>query len=630
MSLYVDELFDEIVRLPAELREAAIVERCAGWPVVEKEVRALLDVHAEGEAPTEVDLSPGAKLDRFELEELLGRGATASVWRAWDHRLQTYTALKVLDPAGGLRGQRALDAVLHEARAASSIISDHVVRIKTAGRFEHGPHYIEMELCAERRPDDLGNEVLVIGRSLAEVPLQSTEEKVRVIAEAARGVDAAHRAGVLHRDLKPGNILLTPVSRRAKVVDFGLAAEQLYPAPTPTLPSHRTITVLLEATDGKVVGTPAYMPPEQAFGHPPTRATDVYALGATLYALLIGEHPYLPRDGANVPALDVLEQVREGPPPPVRKLAKGVPRRLARILQRAMARSARDRYPTAGALADDLDAWLAGFATQVDGSAPLLRVGLFVARHRALAATLAVGLSALVVFAVAVGWLEIQRRSLSAAITHARVEQIVSSGMALLADHERLRAEAEAQAAEDARRRAVLGESNAEQRWLLEVAARQEAERLQLEAMGIRDAEIEERRVAEVRLAASTTELARTEGALARTEQLLSATEEALGRARADLQQQTKALDGLQEDLDEARAARREVEASRDAAIRARDAAEAAVRQIGVHVNDLELEVQRLRIAVEAERDARASAEARLHRLSSPRPNAIPEVAEAP
>ena len=513
MSLYVDELFDEIAQLPKERREEAIALRCAGWPMIEREVRALLSVHEENEAlpQGEAELTEGARLGHFELEGLLGRGATASVWRAWDMRLQTYTALKVLDVATGLRGQQALDAVLHEARAASAIISDHVVRIKNAGRFDGGPHYIEMELCAERRPHVNGTEILAIGRSLAEVPLNDVEEKVRVVAEAARGVDAAHRAGVLHRDLKPGNILLTPVSRRAKVVDFGLAAEQLHPAPSPSVPSHRTVTVLLEAADGKVVGTPAYMPPEQAYGQPPTRATDVYALGATLYALLIGDHPYLPSDDAQVPALDVLGQVRAGPPPRLRRVT-AVPRRLERIVDRAMARSARDRYATAGELADDLEAWRLGFATSVDGTAPLLRARLLVGRHRVLAASLALGSLALLVFLGALGWMEFQRRTLQEAITASRIELIASQGMAMLAEHHRYEAERATEAA-------LQSEGDAERRWLMEVAAREEAEQQAMEAQLAQEVALEEQATLEAEAVELNAQLGQLEQTRANLEQ---------------------------------------------------------------------------------------------------------------
>ncbi|MEN0062944.1 MAG: protein kinase [Myxococcota bacterium] len=479
MSLYVDELFQELSELPIEEREHAIVERCKGDPAAEAQVRALLSAEAEMERP--VAIATGTMLGPYRLERKLGEGATASVWQAWDTHLRAFTALKLLHPEN-VRGDGALQVVLHEARAASSIISDHVVRIKTAGRVPGGPPFIEMELCAEYEPTDDGSEALTTGQSLSEVTLQSLAEKVRVVAEAARGVEAAHRIGVLHRDLKPGNILLTPVSRRAKVTDFGLAADQVYPAPTAGTAANRTVTVQTDVGKGAIVGTPAYMPPEQARGEPPSRTTDVYALGATLYALIVGDHPYLAAESARVPALDVLAQVKRGPPVRLRRRAR-VPRRLARIVERAMHRTPRRRYPTAVALAQDLEAWLNGYATAVDGTAPLLRVGLFVARHRTAAVTVGLLLVTLVAFGAAVGFLEQRRRDLTADIDEARVtmgdyrkqvsdfEDEVAEAATQLAD-----TQADLKDAERAHQQALLSESAAERRYRVELEQRRAAE----------------------------------------------------------------------------------------------------------------------------------------------------------
>jgi len=497
VSLYVDELFNELSELPAEEREVAIVERCSGDAAAEAQIRALFSADEAMVRP--VALTPGAELGRYRLERRIGEGATASVWQAWDTHLRSYTALKLLHP-DRVRGDGALAVVLHEARAASSIISDHVVRIKTAGRLRGGPPFIEMELCAEYEPTDDGSEALVIGSSLSEVGLDSLAEKVRVIAEAARGVEAAHRIGVLHRDLKPGNILLTPVSRRAKVTDFGLAADQVFPPPDAATGPARTVTVHIEGRRGAIVGTPAYMPPEQARGEPPTRATDVYGLGATLYALIVGDHPYLAREGVPVPALDVLAQVRRGPPEPVASRAR-VPQRLARIIERAMARGPRQRHPTAAALADDLEAWLAGYPASTDGRAVLLSGALFVGRHRTAAATVGLLLLGLVGFGAAVGVLELQRRELTAAIDEARTtvddyarqvgtfeEQVVEAASVLE------RTERELADMEEAHRQALESESAAERRYRLELSQRRVAEE-QLESVQdelvVREAELD-------------------------------------------------------------------------------------------------------------------------------------------
>nr|MBA2321947.1 serine/threonine protein kinase [Deltaproteobacteria bacterium] len=306
---FVDEVYEALVDVPRPEREVQLRRLCAGFPSVEAEVRALLSVtDAEPLPPKEPatrGASAGDRLGPYRLEERLGTGSSGSVWRAFDEHLHAWTALKVFKPRPT---DDALDAVLREARAASGILSDHVVRIKSAGRFPDGPHFIEMLLCAEYRPGPAG-EQLVVAQSLADTPPVSAVEAARLVAEAARGVEDAHRIGVVHRDVKPANILILPVSRRALVTDFGLAAPGMH-AP-PSIRTSPTSTVTVNVDGGRIVGTPAYMAPEQAAGASPGRTSDVYGLGATLYALLANRPPYLPAGRHPVPALDVIAAVRE-------------------------------------------------------------------------------------------------------------------------------------------------------------------------------------------------------------------------------------------------------------------------------------------------------------------------------
>jgi serine/threonine protein kinase len=581
-SIYVDDVFDQVAALSPEERESALIERCGGNKSVEAEVRALLQALDSGPAPPVEPprLNPGVRIGQYRLEQRLGAGATASVWKAFDTHLHSFTALKLLHPDGRIRGSMALEAVMREARAASGIISDHVVRIKTAGRFDPGPHFVEMELCAEYRPGPDGAEVLEIGRTLAEAELESIDEAARVVAEAARGVDAAHRAGVLHRDLKPGNILLTPVSRRAKVTDFGLAADQIFPEPTPETPATATVTVMLEAKDGRVVGTPAYMAPEQALGHPPTRTGDVYALGATLYALIARRPPYETRNQHAIAAFDVLEQVRAGPPEPVERVVR-VPRRLARIIAKAMARRPRDRYPTAADLAEDLEQWRASRLTSVDGWAPLLRIGLFARRNRQVVTSVAVLVAVLIGFGAAVGWLEVQRRELRAEIRDAEVALEEAKAAAQIAAEvrdrtfrEKERALAEKRAAEEAKELALSGRSDAEARAAQEIAKRQEAEAIRDAAVAAQSAAELARGKAEVERDSAVAGQQRAEAHAALAEQ---SEQEALDRARAEAEARVAAqqaaadlersmeraeqkLAALQSDLADQQAARAEAE----------------------------------------------------------------------
>ena len=126
-SIYVDDVFDEILALPDDRREAAIEARCAGHPSIAAEVRALLNAEAQIAKDAPVPLRPGEQIGRYHLAQCLGTGASASVWKAFDTHLEAWTALKLIHPEFSRR-PNALDTVMNEARAASGIISDHVVR----------------------------------------------------------------------------------------------------------------------------------------------------------------------------------------------------------------------------------------------------------------------------------------------------------------------------------------------------------------------------------------------------------------------------------------------------------------------------------------------------------------------
>jgi len=543
---YLDDLFLELLDLPESERNGAIIRMCGGDADLESELRALIDADADGAtAAPPPALQAGQALDRYRLFKQLGKGASAAVWQAWDTHLRTWTALKVLKPDLVAAREDALDVVLHEARAASQIISDHVVRVREAGRLIDGSCFVDMQLCAEYRPDLDGEEELVVGHALSkEVGGLSAVEAARLASEAARGVDAAHRVGVLHRDLKPANLLLQPMSRRVLVTDFGLAVAQVAPAAGPMTPATATITVACDGPAGAIVGTPAWMAPEQARGDVPTRASDVYGLGATLYTLVTGEPPYRTRDpGGLGGAMDVLLQVRSGPPRPI-----AGPRRLVRIVERAMARDPADRYPTAGALAADLDRWVRDHPTSIDGARPLLRLGLAAKRNRETTAALAILMIALAVFGAFVQQLEDRRQGLLVAVDEAEGRRTLAQAAEaqalaaqrraeaarLAAESSQADAEAEAdhalgvqrqaekdrQAAETAHAAALAGQTEAEALAAAEIKAREDAEQAKALAESAQ-------RDTQGRLDTMATTMTEAEASRARTEIQLTASEAA-------------------------------------------------------------------------------------------------------
>ncbi len=265
----------------------------------------------------------------YELLDEIARGGMGVVYKARQCKLNRTVALKMI-LTGELASEAAVRRFYAEAEAAARLDHSHIVPVFEVGQHD-GCHYFSMGY--------------VEGESLAKrlrsgpLPPQQAAEYVRKIALA---VHYAHEKGVVHRDLKPANVLLDGHGE-PKVTDFGLAKR-------------------IDATDGatatgEVLGTPSYMPPEQAAGKVselgPT--ADVYSLGATLYALLTGRPPF---QAANV--MDTLLQVLECPPPPPQVLNPDVPPDLQTVCMKCLEKAPGQRYASAAELADDLDRWLNG------------------------------------------------------------------------------------------------------------------------------------------------------------------------------------------------------------------------------------------------------------------------------
>jgi eukaryotic-like serine/threonine-protein kinase len=356
--------------------------------------QALLWLHADKDGPWGEGQPPSlgeAADERYELSVRLDIGATASVWQAFDRRLGRYVAIKVFH---GPREPEALDQVLAEARAASDVVSDHVVRVLDV-QYGDGRPYIVMELVGEYDPD---KGELVLGTAAAAARPRGIADVARWVMHVARGVHEAHLRNVFHRDLKPKNVLITPNSRRARVADFGLAVS----AASPDV-AHPAITLLRRGPSGPVSvrGTPEYMAPEQARGLPLTLdprsaedravlvAIDVWGIGALAYDLLAGRPPWLARTADDLSAWEIAASTER--PPPLERTRNGerIPVRLRRVIEKAMAIEPGARYATAAAVANELQSFLARRPTTLDRARPL-RVALWCARNPQLALTVLV------------------------------------------------------------------------------------------------------------------------------------------------------------------------------------------------------------------------------------------------
>ena len=320
-------------------------------------LRALLDGGGrEGPSPLEAERDlPFAQLGDFRLLRRLGEGGMGVVYLAEQEGLGRLAAVKVLRPE--LAGSPTAAARLErEARAAARLRHPGLVQVLGVGN-EAGTPWVAMEL--------------VPGSSLAELiaergPLPPLDA-ARWGAELARALAAAHAAGVVHRDVKPSNVRVRPEGG-AVLVDFGLARDDEQGGPTLTR---------------SFAGSPAYASPEQARGERAAidHRTDLYSLGATLYEAVSGAPPFEGESVATVLVQVVRDEVR-----PLRERAPDAPLDFALVVEKAMEREPARRYPTAGALAADLEAVATLRPISVRPPGPLARARRWARRHRRAAA----------------------------------------------------------------------------------------------------------------------------------------------------------------------------------------------------------------------------------------------------
>jgi serine/threonine-protein kinase len=263
---------------------------------------------------------------RYELEELVGAGGMSSVYRAHDRLLGRKVALKVMHQQY-MEDEDYVERFRREARAVAALSHPNIVTVIDRGDHE-GRQFIVFEYV------DGENLKKWIERE-GPAPV---EEALQLALQVARGLSFAHQNGLVHRDVKPQNVLLNG-GGQAKVTDFGIA---------------RSLDVQHEMTQtGTVLGTSDYIAPEQAQGQRVDEHTDVYSLGVVLYELLTGEVPF---PGENFVAV-AMRHINE-PPPPVRARRPDVSQRLEAAIQKAMAKDPAARFQTMAELADELDACL--------------------------------------------------------------------------------------------------------------------------------------------------------------------------------------------------------------------------------------------------------------------------------
>jgi eukaryotic-like serine/threonine-protein kinase len=263
---------------------------------------------------------------RFRLDERIGSGGMSSVYRAFDPTLERWVAIKLMhrdissDPD-------QLERFRREARAVAQLNHPHVVTVIDAGEDEGAPYIVFEYVEGETLKDRI--------RRNGRLPVA---EAVAYAIEIGRALESAHSHRLVHRDVKPQNVLIDP-DGRAKVTDFGIA---------------RSLEAQGLTAPGRVLGTTDYVSPEQALGHEVTEQSDIYSLGIVLYEMLTGEVPFQ----ADTQVAVAMKHVRE-PLPDVQRRRPEISAALAAIVERATAKETRNRYATVDELVHDLEEVLA-------------------------------------------------------------------------------------------------------------------------------------------------------------------------------------------------------------------------------------------------------------------------------
>ena len=375
---------------------------------------------------------PSKVLNQYILVKQIGKGGMGAVFKAWDRKLTRWIAIKFL-----LAGEdEDVARFQREAKLAARLRHPNIAPIYEVGEAPStqagmsARYFLAMEY--------------IDGTSLASALSWPLNELLDIFMKVAQGVEAAHKSGVIHRDLKPQNVMLTS-DKWPYVMDFGLAK---------AMQAESSLSV-----SGAVMGTPAYMPPEQAQGQldQVDARSDVYSLGATMYAVLCKKQPF-----AGQTPMEVLMKVCREEPIAPRKQNPEIPEEVERIVLKAMAKEKNDRYASSGALADDIKRYLSNQPIEAQGPSSMKLVARRMKRNvwPVLAGVM------VLVGGGAVGWVVLKKPPPAVVVAPDPTPPVPGSDPAEDArrkaeDARRAKEEADRRAAEEARRK----KEEMEQKW---------------------------------------------------------------------------------------------------------------------------------------------------------------------
>jgi hypothetical protein len=364
----VERLYHSALEREGSSRDAFLREACRDDEELRREVASLLDQSDTGLLDRPLRLGP------YQLIGLIGAGGMGTVYKARDTRLDRTVAIK-------FSGERFTARFEREARAIAALNHPHICTL-----YDVGPNFLVMEY--------------VEGEPLrGPMPVA---QALRLAIEMADALDAAHRQGIVHRDLKPANVLVAKSG--VKVLDFGLAKQVGPRSPE----DQETRTAGPETEEGAVVGTVAYMSPEQAEAKPVDARSDIFSFGSVLYEMLTGRRAFEGGSSASLAAAILTAE-----PPPVSALQPRAPKMLDRVLQRCLAKDPGDRWQSAG----DLKAALEWLAAGLEDAAPAARCAWW--KNSRVAWIVAAALACAVAL---VGWIDWNRTPVAAPLVRMAVE----------------------------------------------------------------------------------------------------------------------------------------------------------------------------------------------------------------